>query len=81
LGDHQHGAADFLKAEVHLPLEIGEKTQSGDLLGHPIYRRFRVPVGEADEQAKAPLDGSGGLALDRYRRSRDPLQHHAHDGE
>jgi hypothetical protein len=36
-------------------------------------------VSETDEQAEAPLDGSGGPAIDRYRRSRDPLQHDAHD--
>ena len=78
LGYHQHGSARFLQPKVHLALAVVEQSETGDLLGHPIYLRRHVAMGEPDQQAKASSDRAGHPVVDPDRRLGNPLEDYSH---
>ncbi len=78
LGNDQQGSTHLTKAQIHLPLGIGEEAQADHFVGHPIYLCSRVRVREAGEQTEATADGRGNLAFDRDGSVTDALQHDLH---
>jgi hypothetical protein len=59
-------------------LAVAEQSEAGDLLGHPIYLRRRVTMGESDQQAKATSDRAGYPIVDPDRRLGNPLEDYSH---
>ena len=78
LGYHQHRSARFLQPKVHLALAVAEQSEAGDLLGHPIYLRRRVAMGEPDQQTKAWSDRAGHSTVDPDRCLGNPLEDDSH---
>jgi hypothetical protein len=56
LRDHQDVAVYLAESQVHFPVSVTEEPKACHFLGHPIYLRRGVPIGETNQQAVTPVD-------------------------
>ena len=67
-------SSDIREAEVHFVFSIGEKSEAGNLVGHPFDLRLIVGSRKANENQKSAIDFSGRPLTNADLRARDPLE-------